>query len=33
MTPSPQDAADRQAITDKIYRYCRSVDRLDVGVP
>ncbi len=22
--------ADRQAITDKIYRYCRSVDRLDV---
>jgi hypothetical protein len=32
MTPSPQDAADRQAITDKIYRYCRSVDRLDVAV-
>lgn len=24
--------ADRQAITDKIYRYCRSVDRLDVAV-
>jgi SnoaL-like domain len=25
-----QDMADRQAITDLIYRYCRSVDRLDV---
>lgn len=22
--------ADRQAITDLIYRYCRSVDRLDI---
>lgn len=25
-----RDWADRQAITDLIYRYCRSVDRLDV---
>ena len=25
-----QDIADRQHITDLIYRYCRSVDRLDV---
>jgi hypothetical protein len=25
-----QDIADRLAITDQIYRYCRSVDRLDV---
>ena len=25
-----QDLADRQAITDLIYRYCRSVDRLDI---
>lgn len=25
-----QELADRQAITDMIYRYCRSVDRLDV---
>lgn len=25
-----QDVADRLAITDQIYRYCRSVDRLDV---
>jgi hypothetical protein len=25
-----QDMADRQAITDLIHRYCRSVDRLDV---
>ncbi len=25
-----QDVADRQAITDLIYRYCRSVDRLDI---
>lgn len=24
------DAADRLAIMDKIYRYCRSVDRLDI---
>lgn len=27
---SPQDVADRMAITDKLYKYCRSVDRLDV---
>jgi hypothetical protein len=32
MTFCQQDVADRQAITDKIYRYCRSVDRLDVPV-
>jgi hypothetical protein len=25
-----RDVADRLAITEKIYRYCRSVDRLDV---
>ena len=25
-----QEISDRLAITDKIYRYCRSVDRLDV---
>lgn len=25
-----RDVADRLAITDQIYRYCRSVDRLDV---
>jgi hypothetical protein len=25
-----QDVADRQAITGLIYRYCRSVDRLDI---
>ena len=25
-----QDVADRQAITDLIYRYCRAVDRLDI---
>ena len=25
-----QDIADRLAITDQIYRYCRSVDRLDI---
>ena len=25
-----QDVADRMAITEQIYRYCRSVDRLDV---
>jgi hypothetical protein len=25
-----RDVADQLAITDKIYRYCRSVDRLDV---
>jgi hypothetical protein len=29
---TPGDVADRLAITDKIYRYCRSVDRLDVAV-
>lgn len=27
-----QDVADRLAITDQIYRYCRSVDRLDVAL-
>jgi hypothetical protein len=27
---SAQQLADRLAITDQIYRYCRSVDRLDV---
>jgi hypothetical protein len=27
-----QEVADRLAITDQIYRYCRSVDRLDVAV-
>ena len=27
---SAAEIADRQAITDQIYRYCRSVDRLDV---
>lgn len=27
---APQALADRQAITDLIYRYCRSVDRLDI---
>lgn len=26
---SPQQMADRLAITDKLYKYCRSVDRLD----
>ncbi len=29
---SPAEIADRLAITDKLYRYCRSVDRLDVGL-
>ena len=29
---SPAEVADRMAITDKIYRYCRSVDRLDIAV-
>jgi hypothetical protein len=28
--PDLQAIADRQAITDLIYRYCRAVDRLDV---
>jgi hypothetical protein len=32
MSMSAQDVADRLAITDQIYRYCRSVDRLDVAV-
>ena len=32
MTMSAAEVADRLAITDKIYRYCRSVDRLDVPV-
>jgi len=26
---SPQELADRQVITELLYRYCRSVDRLD----
>jgi len=30
MTFSAEETADRLAIIDKIYRYCRSVDRLDV---
>ena len=30
MAESLQAVADRQAITDLIYRYCRSVDRLDI---
>jgi hypothetical protein len=29
---SLKDFADRQAITDKIYTYCRAVDRLDVAL-
>ncbi len=29
-TQFPDDTADRMAITDQIYRYCRSVDRLDM---
>jgi hypothetical protein len=29
-TPQGREIADRQAITDLIYRYCRSVDRLDI---
>lgn len=32
MTFTAAEVADRMAITDKIYRYCRSVDRLDVSV-
>lgn len=32
MAWSVSDVADRMEITDKIYRYCRSVDRLDVAV-
>jgi hypothetical protein len=27
-----RDLADRQAITDLLYRYCRSVDRLDLAL-
>ncbi|WP_297493962.1 nuclear transport factor 2 family protein [Acidocella sp.] len=30
MTDTLQDLAARQAITDHIHRYCRSVDRLDI---
>jgi hypothetical protein len=30
MTYSAAEVADRLAITDKLYRYCRAVDRLDV---
>jgi len=32
MTDFAAEAGDRLAIADKIYRYCRSVDRLDVAV-
>lgn len=32
MTDFAAEAGDRLAIMDKIYRYCRSVDRLDVPV-
>ncbi|MBW8755828.1 MAG: nuclear transport factor 2 family protein, partial [Sphingomonadales bacterium] len=32
MSMTAAEVADRLAITDKIYRYCRSVDRLDVPV-
>lgn len=30
MSPIMQELADKQAITEQLYRYCRSVDRLDV---
>lgn len=30
MTDTITELADKQAITEQIYRYCRSVDRLDV---
>lgn len=30
MTDKTQELADKQAITEQIYRYCRSVDRLDI---
>ncbi|MCJ2188061.1 nuclear transport factor 2 family protein [Novosphingobium beihaiensis] len=30
MTDSPDRIADKFAITEQLYRYCRSVDRLDV---
>ena len=29
---TPQEVADRLEITEQIYRYCRSVDRLDVAL-
>jgi hypothetical protein len=32
MTMSAQEACDRLEIMDQIYRYCRSVDRLDVPI-
>ena len=32
MNETMNDLADRLAIMDKIYRYCRSVDRLDVAL-
>ena len=32
MTLSSTEVADRLEIADKIYRYCRSVDRLDIPV-
>lgn len=32
MSVLSQQLADRQAITDQIYRYCRSVDRLDAAL-
>jgi len=32
MSLTAQEVADKLEITDKIYRYCRSVDRLDVPV-
>ena len=32
MSLTPKEVADKLEITDKIYRYCRSVDRLDVPV-
>ena len=31
-TPTLQAVADRQAITDQIYRYCRAMDRIDHGL-
>ena len=32
MSETLQSLIDRQAITDLIYRYCRSVDRLDIAL-
>lgn len=32
VTDTLSDLADKQAITEQIYRYCRSVDRLDVSL-